>query len=182
MIKKSYAAAAILAGTLFAAIALQSCSSSASHSADSDSIAEYSEEYHADNDIAMNLRSIIDAINVEEPLDSADYNFKGILTDGSGRPLYTDVQGTPGQWEIKVLSDKSAVIQNLYLGDLLADDLVQYILNSLAITDHPILQEDRYSIYLTGKTELIIEQHTAIAPNGAEGPLLKISIRKQELQ
>ena len=42
---------------------------------------------HADNDIAMTLRSIIDAVKVGEPLDSAQYNFTGTLTDGSGRPL-----------------------------------------------------------------------------------------------
>lgn len=147
------------------------------------------EEYHADNDIAMNLRSLIDAINVGEPLDSADYNYKGILTDGSGRPLYTDVQGAPGAWEIKVLTENSAVISNLYLGDLLDEELVQYILSSLNMEDQPLMEaddsrggdENTLAIYTTGKTDLIIERQTAKAPNGEEGPLLKIIVQRTRL-
>ena len=42
---------------------------------------------HADNDIAMTLRSIIDAVKVGEPLNAEHYDFTGTLTDGSGRPL-----------------------------------------------------------------------------------------------
>lgn len=171
---------------------------------DTDSSASAEEEYHADNDIAMNLRSMIDAINVGEALDSADYNFTGILTDGTGRPLYTDVQGSPGTWQIKVLTEKSAVISNLYLGDLLADDLVQYLLTSLEIPDEPLLtaeddpkgtkkhrrgrkavaDEDatnKLSIYQIDDADLIIERQTASTPNGAEGPLLKIIVQRSTM-
>lgn len=65
-------------------------------------------DYHADNDIAMTLRSIIDAVNVGQKLDSAEYNFRGTLTDGTGRPLYTDIQGTPGAWEVKVTTPEAS--------------------------------------------------------------------------
>ena len=50
------------------------------------------EEFHADNDIAMTVRSVADAIRVGETLDSVGYNFEGVLTDGIGRPLYTGLQ------------------------------------------------------------------------------------------
>lgn len=175
-----------LAATFLAA---SSCSSSDKEKkGDSDSL-QAPVEFHADNDIAMNVRSIIDAINVGQPLDSSDYNFTGILTDGNGRPLYTDVQGAPGQWEIKVLTEQSAVIQNLYLGDLLPDELVQYLLDFLGIKDNPLIsaddkvagRDDNLQIYRTGTTDLIIERQTAKAPNGDEGPLIKIILRKTEL-
>lgn len=146
-------------------------------------------EFHADNDIAMNVRSIIDAINVGQPLVDEDYDFTGILTDGNGRPLYTDVQGAPGQWEIKVLTDQSAVVQNLYLGDLLPDELVQYLLDVLKIDEKPLISADdevsgrdnNLQIFQTGMTDLIIERQTAKAPNGSVGPLIKIILRKTEL-
>lgn len=64
------------------------------------------EDFHADNDIAMTVRSLADAIKVGEPLDSTEYDFEGVLTDGQGTPLYTDVQGAPGVWVVDVLDQK----------------------------------------------------------------------------
>lgn len=169
---------------------LQSCSSTPEKkSADTDSVEVAVVDDHADNDIAMNIRSLIDAINVGQPLDSAYYNYTGILTDGAGRPLYTDVQGAPGVWEIKVLTPNSAVIRNLYLGDLLPEDLVQYILTTNDIEDTPMMdvtedkgkKEDNLTIYKTGDCDLIIENQTAEAPNGSVGPLVKIIVRKSEV-
>lgn len=52
--------------------------------------------FHADNDIAMTVRSLVDAVRVGETLLPADYDFVGVLTDGQGTPLYTDVDGAPG--------------------------------------------------------------------------------------
>lgn len=182
---RSYTGASL--GVVVVLAMLASCTSGQSEHHDSDS-ATVTTEFHADNDIAMNVRSIIDAINVGQPLDSADYNYTGILTDGNGTPLYTDVQGAPGIWEIKVLTDKSAVIRNLYLGDLLPDELVQYVLETLAIEDIPLLEAedgkkglDNIAVYKSGATDIFIERQTAKAANGSEGPLLKIILRRTEI-
>lgn len=175
---------------IFISAAMQSCSWFSGNKTESDAdSATVIEDFHADHDIAMSVRSIMDAINVGQPLDSADYNFVGILTDGNGTPLYTDVQGTPGQWEVKVMSDKSAVISNLYLGDLLPDELIQYLLENLDIDNEPnIMAEDfkqgkfdNLAIYTKDNTDLLIEQQMASTPNGNEGPLLKIILRRTEL-
>lgn len=175
---------------IFQILIFASCSSGSKRNSDSDStpMAYEPEEFHADHDIAMTVRSIIDAINVGQRLDSVHYNYTGVLTDGNGRPLYTDVMGSPGAWEVKVRSEKSAVISNLYLGDLLDDELVEYLLQSLNITDEPTLEadsdkkgnDDELTIYRVGKADFIVEQQTAKAPNGEEGPLMKIIIRQAE--
>lgn len=87
---------------------LPGCGGSSAGKEDSAVVCEPVEDFHADNDIAMTVRSLADAIRVGEPLDTADYNFEGILTDGTGRPLYTNIQGLPGGWDIDVLSGTSA--------------------------------------------------------------------------
>ena len=156
-------------------------------SSDSDTAgisAGVAEHYHADNDIAMTVRSIADAIKVGEPLDSTEYDFNGVLTDGQGSPLYTDVQGAPGQWVVDVLDNKNAFIKNLYLGDLLTGDLQSYILQSLHLTDeqkvnftvHEALddEETEITIYDFGSGYVRFETRSGIAPNGLEGPLLTI--------
>lgn len=143
---------------------------------------------HADNDIAMTLRSIIDAVKVGEPLNAEQYDFTGTLTDGSGRPLYTDIQGTPGAWEIKVVNPHGVTIRNLYLGDLLPEELTQYILESLNIPDstmvtHGIAGNDtdaEVAIYDFGGGDIIFETKTATAGNGDKGPLLNIAIRGKQ--
>lgn len=155
-------------------------SSTAESAADSASI--YTEEYHADNDIAMTLRSITDALRVGEPLDTLDYNFEGVLTDGEGHPLYTDIQGSPGTWEVDVISPTTAVIRNIYLGDLLPDDLESYIAGSLNLSAENIIETAEYDdddetqlvVYDTGGGYLRIETRGAVAPNGLEGPLMSI--------
>ena len=138
------------------------------------------EAYHADNDIAMTVRSLTDAIKVGETLDSLHYDFEGILTDGQGHPLYTDIQGNPGEWVVEVSGPASAVIRNLYLGDLLPDDLRSYIIASLNLTDSDIIHVshddgnvDLYVYALPG-AHLRFETRPAIASNGLEGPLMRI--------
>ena len=161
-----------------------------------------SDEFHADNDIAMTIRSIVDAIKVGEPLDSTLYDFEGILTDGQGTPLYTDIQGSPGLWEIDVIDNRNVILRNLYLGDLLPSDLQSYLLQSLKLghmqpytltdtlcsfTDHnnPLLyelkksgtqekEEEEMTIYDFGGGYLCFEVKSGMAPNGLEGPLLNI--------
>lgn len=145
------------------------------------------EEYHADNDIAMIVRSIADAMRSGEPIDTLDYNMEGVLTDGEGHPLYTDVQGTPGIWTVDVVSPSSVVIRNVYLGDLLPDDLEKYIATSLNLTDSDRIQSTEFDndeeaslvVYdLKDAGYLRLETRAAVAPNGLEGPLMSIIATK----
>ncbi len=155
----------------------------ASHS-DADIADEESETYHADNDIAMTVRSLTDAITVGQPLDTAEYNFRGVLTDGEGAPLYTDIQGSPGQWVVDVASDRHAIIRNLYLGDLLPDDLQAYITSTLQLDNTDIIESNEFdnddeaelTIYRFQGGHIRFEQRAGIAPNGLEGPLLSIVV------
>ena len=151
--------------------------------ADSSSV---SEEYHADNDIAMVVRSIVDALRVGEALDTADYNFEGILTDGMGHPLYTDIQGQPGSWDVDVISPTSAVIRNISIGDLLPDYLESYLAGSLNLSPENIVEtaefdddeETQLVVYDFGSGYLRFETRASVAPNGLEGPLLSIIATK----
>ncbi len=149
------------------------------------------EEYHADNDIAMTVKSIADAISVGEPLDSSQYNFEGILTDGQGMPLYTDIQGNPGGWSVRVIDNDCAEIRNLYLGDLLHTDLVSYIEHSLSLTPLKLTPDDMvfYGVYDGSENadvsqydiqggKITIRTSTAEAPNGLRGPLMKITLMR----
>lgn len=149
-----------------------------------DSTMSFSQDdnYHADNDIAMTIRSIADAINQGEQLDSIDYNFEGVLTDGTGHPLYTDVQGAPGAWSIKVKSPVAVAIKNLYLGDLLPEALETYVTQSLGLDNSNIVDTskfrkddlDKLVIYHFNGGYLIFETRTALTHTGKEGPLITI--------
>ena len=155
------------------------------HDASPDS-AQIPPSYHADNDIAMTVRSITDALRVGEPLDTLDYNFEGILTDGEGHPLYTDIQGTPGSWDVDVISPTTAVIRNVYLGDLLPDDLESYLASSLNLSPENIIETEEFDddeetqlvVYDIDGVYLRIETRAAVAPNGLEGPLMSIIATK----
>lgn len=151
-----------------------------------DTLTEYTEEYHADNDIAMTLQSIVDALRMEEPLDTADYSFEGVLTDGEGHPLYTDIQGSPGMWEVDVISPSSAVIRNIFLGDLLPDDLENYLAGSLELSPDKVIEtaefddddETQLVVYDADGCFLRFETRAGVAPNGLEGPLMSIIATK----
>lgn len=142
------------------------------------------DEYHADNDIAMTVKSLADALRVGEPLDSTQYDFEGVLTDGQGSPLYTDVQGSPGEWQIDVINSTKVMIRNLYLGDLLPVDLETYLLASLGISEADMVEHNDSSIdndddtdvriYHFGGGYMRFEIRAGISPNGLEGPLLNI--------
>lgn len=148
------------------------------------------EYFHADNDIAMTVRSVADAINLKEPLDSAEYNFEGILTDGQGAPLYIDVQGSPGVWEIDVLNAQTAVIRNLYLGDLLPDQLLEYLRGQITMEELPAAavsaveadpeMDPEVRIFNFGEGFLRFESRNAIAANGLEGPLVSILLSSSD--
>lgn len=175
------AAALSIAATIFMATA---CSNPRKPVAIEAPPFEESEDYHADNDIAMTVRSIADAIRVGEPLDSTEYDFTGILTDGQGTPLYTDVQGSPGVWVVDIIDKKNASIRNLYLGDLLPGDLEAYLLQTLQISDSATYDYESDDAMLHDDTDVKVydfnggylrfETRAGIAPNGLEGPLLTI--------
>lgn len=93
------------------------------------------ESFHANNDIAMTVRSLVDATSLGERLDPLEYNYAGVLTDGSGRPIYTDTSGAPGVWSVEVDSPSEATITNTYPGDLLGNDLRLYLLHHLDVKD-----------------------------------------------
>lgn len=141
------------------------------------------EEFHADNDIAMTVRSIADAIRVGEPLDTIDYNFDGVLTDGTGRPLYTDLKGAPGIWDVDVLSPTSAVIRNVNIGDLLPDDLESYIIGNLELTENdrvdsisvPVPEGAETAVYDFEGGYLRIDVRNTSATNGLEGAMVSIT-------
>lgn len=146
------------------------------------------EEFIADYDIAMTVKSIVDAISIGEPLDTAEYNFEGILTDGQGTPLYTDIQGSPGEWEVDVTSANSVRIRNIYLGDLLPESLTGYLTNTLQLDNNDKVLTDEYSddddtsleIYDFGDGDIRFETRNAFAPNGLEGPLMSIILTGHE--
>lgn len=180
--------AQILTFTVFLIIVLASCQAKRPEGTERFVPAGDTEEFHADNDIAMTIRSLADAIKVGEPLDSSFYNSECVLTDGQGTPLYTDIQGAPGLWEISVLDNKNVRIRNLYLGDLLPEDLKMYLLQSLRLSDThstPLLDTSmtdsngddgayKVSVYDFGGGFVCFEVTSGLAPNGLEGPLLSI--------
>lgn len=90
-------------------------------------------------DIAMLSRSLVDALNMGEKLDSASYSFYGILTDGGGRVLYTDTEGHAGTWRVEVESPGSVVVRNLNAGNLLAEDLRVYVAQAVGLTDADVV-------------------------------------------
>lgn len=157
-----------------------SSSTSGSYLSDSENVSL--EEYHADNDIAMIVQSMADALKMGEPLDTLDYNFEGVLTDGEGRPLYTDIKGSPGIWNIDVLSPSYAVIRNIFLGDLLPEDLESYLAGTLNLSPDNLIKSELSSeeedtqlvIYDLDGCYLRIETRAAVAPNGLEGPFMNI--------
>lgn len=97
-------------------------------------------DYHADNDIAMTVRSIADAISVGEELIAEDYEFHGVLTDGSGRPLYTSPTGAPGIWTVRVASGKAAEITPDMPGNIEVGDLQKYVTSTLNLGDEQIVK------------------------------------------
>ena len=163
------------------------CGGSGSKHDESADSAQIPPSYHADNDIAMILRSIADVIRVGEPLDTTWYNFEGILTDGQGHPLYTDLRGFPGEWDVDVLSPTSAVVRNLYLGDLLPEDLSSYITVAMELTETDIVadtichdEDDTHiCIYDFDGGYIRIETRKGVAPNGIEGPLMRITASRE---
>lgn len=138
--KRDLLAAALLC---IALLTLTSCSGDRSCENTRKPAKETPTAFHANNDIAMLLSSMNDALRVGEPLDSSAYNFSGVLTDGSGAPLYIDTLHNPGLWEVRVTSPVSAVVRNVREGDLVAEDLMIYVLDCMKLKDADRLGDSR---------------------------------------
>lgn len=171
-------------------ILIFSCNSSNTHESErSDTCVAQTpvEEFHADNDIAMTMRSIADAIRVGESLDSSIYNYKGILTDGVGRPIYTDIYGAPGEWEVNVTSKSSVKINNTHIGDLVVDDLEYYIVSNLDLTYNNLVDSlntthsdgSKVTVYDLGEGYLKIDVHNSKTSTGIEGAMVCMTASKE---
>lgn len=164
-----------------------SCGHTAGSQTDTASAIGQADAYHADNDIAMTVRSITDAIRVGEPLDTADYNFEGILTDGEGRPIYIDMSGAPGLWDIDVLSPTKVVIRNLAVGDLLPEDLESYLLANLGLSHENYIDSLGYrspsgaesAVYDFEGGYLRIDVHDSRSATGLEGAMVSITASRE---
>lgn len=163
-----------------------SCSQKAANDA-CDTSAREESLFHADNDIAMTVRSIVDAVRVGETLSPADYDFVGVLTDGQGTPLYTDTDGAPGEWMVKVEAADVACITNRRIGDLMDEDLRNYVLASLRLNSadlvsayrNPVSEDEEIYHYENGDIDIDFSTRPAFTQSGLEGTLLKIRISKQ---
>lgn len=144
-------------------------------------------QFHADNDIAMTVCSLVDAVRVGERLDSSDYGFKGVLTDGQGTPLYTDIEGNPGEWSVKVVSEDKARISNLHLGDLMTEDLRNYIVTALNLNSadlvtayvNPADEEEFIWLYDIGDVQVSFSEKEIKTPTDLEGIIMVVSVFKR---
>ncbi len=153
---------------------------------------ETGESFRADNDIAMTVRSMAYAISEGEPLDSTDYNFSGVLTDGLGSPLFTDFEGFPGQWEVEVVNPHEVLIRNIGTGDLMPGELIEYLsstFNTAAEDENEELRmvdsfdegDAQVQLYSFGRTSLRVETRPETLPTGEVGPKLEITLRYDTL-
>lgn len=141
-------------------------------------------QFHADNDIAMTVCSLVDAVRVGERLDSTDYNFDGILTDGQGTPLYTDVEGNPGEWKVRVVDQDKALISNLHLGDLMTEDLRNYIIGALNLNRadlvtayiNPTNEQEFIWLYDIGDVNVSFSEIMVKTPSDLEGIMMSIAV------
>lgn len=144
-------------------------------------------QFHADNDIAMTVCSLVDALRVGESLVGEDYDFDGILTDGQGTPLYTDIEGNPGEWKVRVINENEARISNLHLGDLMTEDLRNYILGALNLNDadlvtayiNPANDQEIIWLYDIGDVNITFSETATKTPSDLEGIIMTISVSKK---
>lgn len=166
--------------------AVTSCSSGRKAAEQKEDSASERDEFHADNDIAMIVRSAADAISYGEPLDTLNYNFDGVLTDGQGRPIYTNLHGVPGRWDIDAVTDTTLTIRNVESGDLVPDDLESYIVSSFDagttrhVESHSELSEEGHttSVYECMGGMLRFDVHDVKTPSGETAAMMTISIER----
>lgn len=179
------AARNVLIATIFSlVIVISGCTDGTSRKSGAEKPAQPELAWHADNDIAMTVRSLTDALIVDGRIDSTDYDFEGILTDGRGRPLYTDISGAPGEWIVDVIDPKRVDIRNVKLGDLLPDDLQEYVLAALNIGETSRVETEEYDddddtdvdVYDFGKGIIRFERRQAQTQGGLDATFMNIVI------
>lgn len=156
---------------------------------DTPQIEEEEPPFIASNDIGMTVRSVASTINIGEPLDSSDYSFSGVLTDGIGMPLFTDASGMPGRWQIEVIDSTRVSIRNLSAGYLQPHELMEYLALSLGEQDQPlehIGEQDRGDThidhYRLGRTNLSVETTPEpIGDTGEVSPRMEIILHRDSL-
>lgn len=161
----------------------------AGESVDSTESAPEAEYFIAGNDIGMTVRSVANTINIGESLDSTDFNFEGVLTDGIGMPLFTDLRGMPGQWEIEVIDSTQLRIRNLNTGNLFPHQLMEYISQNLGDENHTMELEresddgdSHIQIYRYGRTTMsVITRPQPIGDTGEVAPIMEITLRADTL-
>lgn len=142
-------------------------------------------QFEVNNDIAMTVRSVADAINVGEKIDSTGYNFKGVLTDGSGMPLFTNLDGLPGEWEVEVVSPSVVQIRNLHAGDLVTEELVGYLSAALQLEADDTLElmsqrdsgDRKVAMFSFGKGTITIESESNKKSDEEGGEKILITMR-----
>lgn len=143
------------------------------------------EEFVVNNDIGMAVRSMANTINIGAPLDSTDYNFAGVFTDGVGMPLFTDITGMPGKWEVEVIDSLQVKIRNLDPGNLQPFQLVEYLTENLKDDSLPIILQEETDRgeshiiqYSYGRTRMSVEMRPErIAATGEVAPLMEITLK-----
>lgn len=163
--------------SLAAVILLGACNGGSKKSSEAETV------FHADDDIAMVVRSLADAINVGENLNPSDYNFTGVLTDGAGRPLYTDLQGLPGEWSIEVVDSTMATVRSTKIGDLATADLQSYLAGALQVDTADVYVARDFkgraqTIYNIPGGYLVMTTQSDTTSTGLIGERMSITLRR----
>ena len=77
----------------------------------------------ADNDIGVIVNNLSEALAKGEVLDTADYNFTGVLANSEGEALYVTPEGLPGKWQVEIIDSAAINIRNIDNGNLNIDSL-----------------------------------------------------------
>ncbi len=91
-----------------------------------------------------------------------------------------------GEPLVDVLTDSSAVIRNVHLGDLLPDDLEEYVVANLGLGKADIVESTEYDdddeteldVYDFGGGLIRFEKRKAHAPNGTDAVFVSIVLNR----
>jgi hypothetical protein len=106
-------------------------------------------------------------------------------------PLFTDIEGLPGEWKIDVVNPRMVRIRNMNVGDLLPANLVEYLAQALQISDGESLEmvssysdgDREVSVFDFGRGTLTIESASATDDaTGEAGAKMQITLEAVEPQ